>query len=225
MERCTVCDIKNILKKCSCCRVAKYCSKKCQKIAWKKYHKFTNSVLNKSSFVQTNYRCIIKKNEEKNKIMTVGLNTCMFIVIFTKKTIFGWHYNKQRNIDDYDIINYLNYIEKNNLFKAGFIIPGKDRNIDLSLSENSTTVLYNPIIDRNKSRDYMLNILKKYSFFSKIDIRKPLTKNSIFVLAQFKKSSKNKYEIVTWEDPAMWQGGCLFDADDINQIEKLMCFM
>jgi hypothetical protein len=59
--------------------------------------------------------------------MAVGLNTCMFVVIFTQNSIFGWHYNNKHN-DDYIIINYLNHIEKNNLFVAGYIIHGKDRN-------------------------------------------------------------------------------------------------
>jgi hypothetical protein len=223
MDVCTVCDTKANLKPCSCCKTAKYCSRKCQKIAWKKHHSITNSTVNSTICVELNtyYRVGIK--ESKNKLMAVGLNTCMFVVIFTNNSIFGWHYNN-KHIEDYIIINYLNHIEKHNLFRAGYIIPGSDRKNDLSLSETSTSVILNPYlnVDRFRSRDYLLNILKKYSFFNRIIIKEPLIKNSIFVLAKINQSNRNrnKYEIKMWEDPAMWQGGCVFDADNIEECEK-----
>lgn len=44
--------------------------------------------------------------------------------------------------------------------------------------------MFNPYADRISSRDYLLNILKKYSFFNRIEIKKPVIKNSIFVLAK-----------------------------------------
>ena len=34
------------------------------------------------------------------------------------------------------------------------------------------------------------------------------------------KTNDNKYEIITWEDPSYWQGGCQFNADDVKQCEN-----
>ena len=154
-----------------------------------------------------------------DKCFSVGLNTCMFIVILTSEHVFGWHASSDnmKGCPLYskinEIINYLTYIKENNLFIKGYIFSGNDRNSDLSLSEDSTTVKLKPHISRTNSRDFILNILEDFDI---TDIHKIKVEQDTFIFADSEKG------IITENNKSVFLEGCEFNASDLDQCKMHM---
>ena len=152
-------------------------------------------------------------NIHKTHIWTTGLNTCIFLCIRTKHCYIGWHFNEINcRGDNMNRINgILNSIKKNE-FIEGYIIPGCDRNRNLSLKSDCFTVKCNPQIDRLESGNYFISKLKKFKWFKKLKKFPPVKSYKHFIIL-------NKNGFGWWENDKEFDKGCVFDAGNIKILQ------
>ena len=66
-------------------------------------------------------------------------------------------------------MNALFTIQKKDVIRV-YIIPGIDRNIDLSLKANCHTMLCRPNTNPTESRDWLMSFMSKYPWFSRLKL-------------------------------------------------------
>jgi len=142
----------------------------------------------------------------KKEIWTTGLNTCIFLCIKTKKCYIGWHFNycNTRGVNMNRIKFILDSIKKNE-FIEGYIIPGEDRNKDLSLKPNCKTMKMNKQTNPFESRNYFLYILKKYKWYKKISHKNPVKSYKHFIML-------DKDGLKKAQNDNLFNENCILDA-------------
>jgi hypothetical protein len=112
------------------------------------------------------------------RLVTCGLNTCIFVCIQTEKGLIGWHASSD-NMKGFNmkrITTILNTVTSKN-FNRGFIVPGVDRTKDLLLKRDCRTLKVFPETNVAASRDFLFNVLSTYSWGSKLRCLPGLVKN------------------------------------------------
>ena len=141
------------------------------------------------------------------RIITTGLNTCIYIVIKTKFAVIGWHFSRDnmsgKNMER--IVTIFNNIKDS--FVSGYIIPGEDRQRDLTLHKDSRTMKTFPNLDPAESRDFLVSIISKYPWYQKLNQLNRIKNYKQFVI--FEKSKELPYII---DDSKLFDSGCNYDA-------------
>lgn len=108
-----------------------------------------------------------------NSVWTMGLSTCMFLCLQTKTAIIGWHFGAENMIG-------LNMNRVSCLLHSAtdvtkvYLVPGIDREKDLSLKRTSRTMQYRPGTIPTRSRDWLLHFLTQFAWSSQLQILKPV---------------------------------------------------
>ena len=173
------------LSQCGACKSRMYCNKSCQREDWKAgghkkhcgkeppstQHKpncpfcWRKPLLTDENIVMMGQVLI---GPRTSQLYTVGLNTCIFVVVQTSKCTIAWH---SKHEFDQDKVNSIRDTFKKigtdayGEFERGFIIPGVDRDKTLSLKPSSRTMrLHGAILDPNESKNFILGLLNSFDW-------------------------------------------------------------
>jgi len=104
-------------------------------------------------------------------IATMGLSTCMCLCIITKRGVILWHYGATniRGVNMNRITALLNTIKTEDIIRV-YLVPGVDRNKDLSLKTDCRTMQYRPNTNPYESRDWLFSFLQKYTWNKKLEV-------------------------------------------------------
>jgi hypothetical protein len=121
-------------------------------------------------FVNT-YDVNISANSDTSGIWTMGLSTCTFLCIKTKKTIIGWHFgaDNMTGLNMMRINCLLNSIHDKDVLRV-YLVPGIDRDEELAIKKTSRTVKYRPDTVLTRSRDWLLNYIKIFNWSYKLEV-------------------------------------------------------
>lgn len=105
-------------------------------------------------------------------VWTMGLSTCIFVCIRTENAVIGWHFGAE-NMKGVNMnrISCLLHLQTN--IKEVYLIPGVDRQNDLTLKQSSRTMRYRPDTDPAASRDWLFTYLASFSWSNQIKILAP----------------------------------------------------
>jgi hypothetical protein len=215
---------KTPFKKCGTCKARTYCDRKCQIIDWKHgNHKgcrgTTKEMIHKNPSHQPwcayldrdpelDEGCIVGTNEIKSnprEVITVGMNTCIFVVVKTTREVVGWHASMKSNLAF--VRKKLKAVSASE-FVSGFIIPGEDRKEGtLDLKPTCRTILQMPWTDPTHSRRVILEFLKTFEWYQSLEVMPPIKSYKDFVV--FDMVHERPY---TFSDVAQFDQGCSFDG-------------
>lgn len=213
------------LKRCSPCKTRTYCNKKCQILDWKLggHKKWCGARLEEHAYGDTHQlwcayldrnpelddQCVVETNTFRSnprEVISTGMNTCMFVTIKTKNEIVGWHASVTIPRRD-SLHKKLSSITKEN-FVSGFIVPGEDRKEGtLDLKPTCRTMKAMPWTDPSHSRKLILNFLKQFEWYDKLEVMLPVKSYKDFVV--FDMAHRRPY---TFSDTEMFDQGCTFDG-------------
>ena len=108
-------------------------------------------------------------------VWTMGLSTCMFIGIKTTKSFIGWHYGAENmyGLNMKRILCLLKTIKDEDVLRV-YLIPGADRDKDLSLTKDCRTMKYRPNTIPTESRDWLFNFMRIYNWWDKLETLEPV---------------------------------------------------
>ena len=149
------------------------------------------------------------------EITTMGLSTCMCLCIITKHGIIMWHYgilNKTNGLNMKRVSTLLNTIKNEDVIHV-YLIPGIDRNKDLSLKSNCRTMLYRPNTNPTESRDWFLSFMEKYPWFTNLQVLNNVEHFKEFVI--FHKNG-NEYGYKYGRDESLFDSLCIIDSEQMT---------
>ena len=147
------------------------------------------------------------------KIFTMGLSTCMCLCVVTKKGIIMWHYGipNTTGLNMNRVSSLLNTIQNKDVIRV-YIIPGIDRNTDLSLKTNCRTMLYRPNTNPTESRDWFMSFMAKYPWFSRLELLERVAHYKELVI--FHKTDK-EHGYNYGRDDVFFDSLCVLDAEQM----------
>jgi hypothetical protein len=146
---------------------------------------------------------MIKSNPRE--VITTAMNTCIFVVVKTTREVVGWRASMESNFAS--IRKKLKSIGMSE-FVSGFIIPGEDREAGtLDLQPTCRTMRVFPETDPTKSRRCILDFLKSFEWYEKMETMPPIDSYKDFVV--FDKFHTRPY---TFSDVKQFDEGCTYDA-------------
>lgn len=146
-------------------------------------------------------------NIDTQGVWSTGFNTCMFLCIKTNKSMIGWHYGAD-NMNGLNMQRVKCILDTIPCVNEAFLIPGVDRNDDLSLKKDCKTMQYFPHMDPNASRDWFLSFIGQYKWAGDIQI-KPVIKH----YKEFVYVTRNHETPIIKRDDILFNIGCCFDAE------------
>lgn len=140
-----------------------------------------------------------------DSVWTMGLSTCMFLCLHTKTAIIGWHFGAE-NMNGHNMKRVSCLLHSATTVTKAYLVPGIDREKDLSLKQTSRTMRYRPGTIPTQSRDWLLHFLAQFAWFRQLQILNPV---------------QHYKEIVTFDsvgckytrDDALFDKMCIQDAD------------
>ncbi len=147
-------------------------------------------------------------------IGTIGLSTCMCLCIVTKNAAILWHYgilNKTQGTNMKRILALLSTIRDDDVLHV-YLVPGADRDRDLALRPDCRTMRCRPNTSRTDSRDWFMNLLKDYSWSSRLQILEQVAHYKEFVV--FNKTN-NKCLYSCGRNDAIFDKICVVDAESM----------
>lgn len=148
----------------------------------------------------------------KGKIFTMGLSTCMCFVVITKKCIIMWHFSSQ-NVNGVNMVrvkSLLDTIKLSDVIKV-FLVPGVDRNKDLSLKFDCRTMMYRPNTNPEQSRNWFMNFIQSYSWTTNLEILQHVDHYKELVV--FEMDESKRYGYTYGRDDNFFDNMCILDAD------------
>ena len=208
-------------KKCGACKTRTYCSKKCQIQDWKlaKHKQSCGSLTHRNPAhqpycayldrdPQPDIDCLVESNKLKaspREVMTTGMNTCLFIVLKTKKEVIGWHASLAS--DFLAVRRKFKSVAKNEVLSA-FLVPGEDRDPEtLDLRPTCRQMRLLPFTDPTMSRRTILDFMEQFDWYESLEVLEPVKSYKDFVV--FDMVHRKPY---TFSDEALFNEGCTFDA-------------
>ena len=219
-------------QKCGACKNRYYCGKKCQVQDWKEgghkglcgqtvqspgrsssHHPWCDYLHRNPLVDDTNLVVTANFNSSFERLVTTGMNSCMFIVVKTTTCIIGWHAS---------ILNFPGGSQQEQLFSirkmfrnismsdfvSGFVIPGEDRQEgSLDLKPTCRTMTEMPWTDPTKSRRLIMGFLDAFEWSNRMQFLPPVQSYKDFVVCD--NLHKKPY---TFSDVKMFDQGCDFDA-------------
>jgi hypothetical protein len=146
-------------------------------------------------------------NVDPDGVWTTGLNTCIFLCIETSNGYIGWHFSSE-NADGLNMRRVHAILSTITGVKHAYIVPGVDRNEDMSLKATSRTMRLKPHIDPYKSRDFFLGVLRHYSL---LDVARQSTGLNHY--KQFVFFGKEYRAPAFGRDDAAFDSGCVRDGE------------
>ncbi len=147
------------------------------------------------------------------KIFTMGLSTCICLCVVTKNGIIMWHYGicNTTGLNMNRVSALLNTIQNKDVIRV-YIIPGIDRNVDLSLKANCRTMLYRPNTNPTESLNWLMSFMAKYSWFSRLEILEHVAHYKEIVI--FHKID-NEYGYNYDRDDNFFDSLCILDSEQM----------
>jgi hypothetical protein len=225
-------------KKCGACKNRYYCGKKCQIQDWKQGgHK--GQCCGETTVVQTSpgrssssshhpWCCYLHRNpliddtnlvetaninSNPERLVTTGMNSCIFIVIKTTTRIIGWHasnMNAPGGSLQHRLVGIRRLFRSVSMsdFVSGFVIPGEDRQEgSLDLKPNCRTMTVWPWVDPTESRRFILGVLDAFEWKNRMQLLPPVQSYKDFVVCDHQHNKP-----YTFSDVQMFGQGCTFDA-------------
>ena len=148
----------------------------------------------------------------KGKIFTMGLSTCMCFVVITLKAVIMWHFSSQ-NINGVNMARVkclLDTIQSPDVIKV-FLVPGVDRNQDLSLKADCRTMVYRPATNPERSRNWFMAFIQSYHWAKGLEILPPV--NHYKELVVFERDETKQYAYTYGRDDDFFDSICIVDAE------------
>jgi hypothetical protein len=179
---CTTTPPTNVgFKKCGACKNRYYCGKKCQIQDWKQgghkglcgetiqssdrslsHHPWCGYLHRNPLVDNTSLVVMAEINSNPDRLVTTGMNSCIFIVVKTTTRIIGWQASienspgKSREQRLPSIRRMFRNISMSD-FVSAFVIPGEDRQEgSLDLKPTCRTMTEMPWTDPTESRRFIL---------------------------------------------------------------------
>ena len=149
------------------------------------------------------------------EIVTMGLSTCMCLCVVTNKGIIMWHYgilNKTKGMNMNRVSALLNTIQDKDVIRV-YLVPGIDRNADLSLKPDSRTMMHRPNTDPTASRNWFVSFMAKYPWFSRVQVLEHVAHYKELVV--FHKTDK-QHGYNYGRDDAFFDRLCVLDAEQMT---------
>ena len=150
----------------------------------------------------------------EGKIFTMGLSTCMCFVVITKKCIIMWHFSSQ-NINGDNMVRVkvlLNTIKSEDVEKV-FLVPGIDRNKDLSLKADCRTMIYRPNTNPEYSRNWFMDFIKSYSWAKNLEILPSVKHYKELIIFKKNNTKKINFSYIYKRNDKIHDSMCLLDAE------------
>ena len=147
------------------------------------------------------------------KIFTMGLSTCMCLCVVTKNGIIMWHYGipNTTGLNMKRVSALFNTIQNKDVIRV-YMVPGTDRNTDLSLKANCRTMLYRPNTNPTESRDWFMSFMAKYPWFSRLELLEHVAHYKELVV--FHKTNK-EHGYNYGRDDNFFDSLCVLDAEQM----------
>lgn len=146
-------------------------------------------------------------NIDTHGVWSTGFNTCMFLCIKTTNSMIGWHYGAN-NMNGLNMQRVKCVLDTILCVDEALLIPGVDRNDDLSLKKDCKTMQYFPHMDPNASRDWFLSFIGQYKWARDIQI-KPVIKH----YKEFVYVTRDHETPIIERNDMLFDKGCCFDAE------------
>jgi hypothetical protein len=222
-------------KACGSCKSHKYCDRECQLFDWKHFgHNSTcgkpmgitaqhkpsctyshrNPQVGQQTLVQTSHVQV-----HPSQLVTTGLNTCIYVVVKTRRSIIGWHASSENVLGDnmgtvraaFQKVNSsqggVGRFDRSG-FVRGFIVPGVDRDDNLDLRLDCRSMLMHPWIDPTQSRRFVRGVLAEFDWGNKLEILASPQSYKDFVVCDAAHA-----EPYTFSDVAMFDDNCTYDGE------------
>lgn len=153
----------------------------------------------------------------KGEIFTMGLSTCMCFVVITKKSIIMWHFSSE-NIYGYNMSKIkclLDSIKISDVKKV-FLVPGIDRNKDLSLKSDCRTMIYRPNTNPEYSRNWFMTFIKSYSWTKSLEILPNVEHYKELIVFEKDESKKINFGYKYGRNDDFFDKTCSLDAEEMT---------
>jgi|LakMenE18May11ns_1017448.scaffolds.fasta_scaffold9188949_1 hypothetical protein len=150
----------------------------------------------------------------EGKIFTMGLSTCMCFVVITKKCIIMWHFSSQ-NINGVNMARVkglLDTIKLPDIIKV-FLVPGIDRNEDLSLKADCRTMVYRPDTNPEHSRNWFMAFIQSYSWAKSLEILPHVNHYKELVIFEKDETKKINFAYTYGRNDDFHDSMCILDAE------------
>ena len=92
-----------------------------------------------------------------------------------------------------------------------FLVPGVDRNKDLSLKADCRTMVYRPGTNPERSRNWFMAFIQSYRWSQSLEILPPV--NHYKELVVFEKDETKQYACTYGRDDDFFDSVCIVDAE------------
>jgi len=117
---------------------------------------------------------------DTDAVYTCGMNTCMFLCISTKKYVIGWHFSWE-NTQGLNMLRVRHLLDTVKDVQNVCLIPGADRQIDLSLNPECRTMREHPNVDPQFSAEYFIDFISQYEWADNVRVCWPINHYKEFV--------------------------------------------
>lgn len=125
-----------------------------------------------------------------------------------------WHFSSE-NINGDNIAKVkclLNTIKKSDVIKV-FLIPGIDRNKDLSLKSDCRTMIYRPDTNPEYSRNWLMTFIESYSWSKSLEILPNVNHYKELIIFEKDETRKINFNYTYGRDDEFFDSMCTLDAE------------
>jgi len=117
---------------------------------------------------------------DNDAVWTCGMNTCMFLCVQTKNAVVGWHFSWE-NTQGFNMRRVKALLNTVKDVQHAYLVPGADRQRDLSLKPECRTMRLHTHVDPTASFRFFADFIRQYPWHDKIIVTSPLQHYKIFV--------------------------------------------